>query len=342
VSKIYSIEKINGKKYSDEDWKKYFQFRSDCAKLKDETLHFNTWKKLKKRSQEFISDGIGIYVIFNNNNPFGHFTLNINFKDNPEKRFVYFHNFLVNEVLDNHILSLVFSTFLKFDYLSKFLVIVSKDNKNDFINDILKAEVGGQCELFELDICNANIDVIDDWFSNSQSKFSQFNIKFYQDIPPNLLQEYCSVFTELCNDMPANTEVGDLNISVERVVKNQNNARKNNSCSYRFLVLNEENKLIAKTNVYINKNKPEIVYQYMTGVLREYRGIGLSKWVKAAMFKKLIADFPSLKIIETATHPENYASRELSKQMGYKKVGYKEEFVIARNDIEGFVNEKLK
>ena len=208
---------------------------------------------------------------------------------------------------------------------------------NDFIENKWTVTVGGWYESFELAVRNANVRKMDNWLAIASEKFKHYKLAFYEDIPDNLLSEYCAVFTELLYDMPANSEIGDLRITPEQISARQKSARKQNQSSYRYLIFNEHNRLIAKTNVWVNKNNPQIVHQYMTGVLKDYRGQGLAKWLKAAMFKKLLLDFPDLEKIETETHPNNHGSRELSKQMGFEKTGYSKEFLIPKESILAFL-----
>lgn len=334
----YSIEKIQSENYTDKDWKKYFLFRTKCAELKNEPLPLESWEKLKEISLEHINNDEEIYLVWDKNKEAGHFTFDIDYKEQRDKRFVYFRNGLINKKLNDNFLKLMFSAFLEFDKYSSFLAIESNDGVNSFIENKFNARVAGHVEYSELKIKEAQHEKIDFWFKAFPKKFINYKIKFYEDIPENLLEEYCCVFTELLFDMPDNSELGDFNITVDRIKRNQENGRKHNYCSYRYLIFNEKNKIIAKTNVAINKNKPQIMHQYMTGVLKDYRGQGISKWLKAAMFRKLVTDFPNLEKIKTDTHPENNASRELSKQMGFKKVGFKKEFLIEKENIIAFCN----
>lgn len=339
MSNPYNITKVH-QDYTDQEWEEYYLFKKEYATIKEIDLSFDSWQKLKERSLYRMKHEVAIYLVWQNGQKAGDFSFNTTYKDQLDKRYSYFHSSLINETLNDDLLEKVFEAFLKFDPLAKFMAIKSQNGQHDFVEQKFGAFAGGNCETFELLIKETNLKKIESWVNESPSKFPNYRLEFYEDIPDNLLEEYCAVFTELLADMPPNSALYDAIITTERIRERQVNGKKNNHCSYRYLIFNENNQVIAKTNVAINKNKPEIMNQYMTGVLKDYRGQGLSKWLKGAMYNKLVEDFPSLEQIKTETHPENHASRELSKQMGYKKTGYQKEFLISKESISSFLTTK--
>lgn len=336
---IYLIEQVAPKKFSNKDWETYFLFRKKCTDISGEKFIFENWENLKVYCIEAIEKGIAYFYVWKNDEEAGHFSFDISFKNDSEKRFVYFRNSLINKSLEANFLKLMFEDFLKFDPNSNLLAIESINGANNFVQKELQGIIGAHSITSELKISEAKRSIIDEWCQSSRKKFDRFRIEFYTDLPKELLDEFCSVFTTLLNDMPANSQLGDFNITPGQVWENQENGKKNKWASYRYLVFNEKNQLIAKTNVAIIKTDPPKMTQYMTGVLKEYRGLGISKWLKAEMFQKLVKDFPTLEKITTATHPNNHPSRELSKKMGYKKTGEIKEYLVERKQIISFIEQ---
>jgi len=223
---------------------------------------------------------------------------------------------------------------MQFDPLSKFLVIPSINGQYDFLEGDINAEIGDYVEQFELSVAKAKTSIINDWYEVYSEKFKGFELRHYEDIPDDLLEEYCTIFLELLDDMPDESKISDYsNINPQKIKEGQIQNRKENDCSYRYLVF-DDSKLIAKTNVALNKKNPQRMYQYMTGVLKPYRKQGMGKWLKAAMFIKLTKDFPDLEIINTEIHINNIASKKLSMKMGYEKTGSKKEYLISKKSIE--------
>lgn len=322
---------------SDDIWKRYFELRKECVEKLNDYMSFNTWEELKEKNTHFISTGEGIYIIQQKENFIGYFYFFLQEKGNPDLRYILFQSKIIGEILNDALLQLVFKEAYLFDPLSKSIAIRSINKEHDSITKKISPSIICTRELFELKIKESNIKKINNWLEESPKKFNNFSIQFYDELPDELLLEYCKVFRELLLDMPDNSELGSLNITAEEEKERQENGKKINNFAYKHLIFNENNKLIAMTNVLVNKNNPKQASQFMTGVLKEYRGLGLSKWLKAAMYKKLTDDFPSLEKIHTETHPENHASRELSKQMGYIKTGIEKDFLLTIKSTKDFI-----
>lgn len=336
----YDITRIIKDEYTEKDWQEYFEFRTVCAKKVKSELHLKTWEELRRESLGYFKKDIGIYTIRENGKEAGYFLLDLRIKHNAKKRFTYLTPYFVSENIDDTLLKMILIESLNFDPLSNYLTIQSKNSEYDYIGKRLKYEIITDQVYLELEIEKANKKVIGNWVKTYSKKFSNLTMKFYEEIPEELLKEFCKVFKEFLNDRPANSKRGI--ITVDKIRNAQKRERKLNYTSYRYLIFSEENKLIAMTNIQINKNEPKSMYQYMTGVLKEYRGLGLGKWLKGTMFKKLEKDFPELEIIQSDTNVENHGSKSLNYQIGYQQVSTLKEFKISREEAEAFVKGKRK
>lgn len=325
----YKIQAIDATSFSDNDWKIYFNDRLEWSKIKDDYSVYESWEKLKETSINRINDGHAIYFLFNNDKKIGDFRFEIQDKDFPDKRFTYFRNGLNEESLDKKLLEIIKKQAAIFDPESKFLAILSNNGLNDFIGKLPNVTIGSWSGTYELLIKNAKLDVVNKWHFTFPIKFPNYTIKFFEDIPDDLMEEYIHVFKELLHDMPPNSEIGEFNLTAEKEKKLQERAKAKNHTSYKYLIFNENNKLIAHTNVRINKNNPKSAAQYMTGVLHRYRRKGLAKWLKSSMLIKIMQDFPTMESIKTNTHPSNRGSIEVSQQMGFVKTGTEKEFLIS-------------
>jgi len=326
-----NIRKIEIDSHADQDWKNYFEIRKMYAEKTGEPLRFSSWEELKKRSSPWIEEGVGIYTVHENSKPIGFFSFDVRLKEVKERRFTNFRDGLLVD-LSKELLSKIGEYFLEFDAASNFLMIKSISGKNDFLEEHINAEIADYAELFKLNVKQAKMEVIKDWFKTYTDKFENYELRHYELIPDDLLNEYCSVFTELLNDVPTKSQIYELKVDPEKQRKREQGDIKNNQYSYRYLVF-DEGKMIGMTNVYLNKSTPEIMNQYMTGTLKKYRRQGIGKWMKAAMYFKLTEDFPDLKVIKTEIHPNNIGSKKLSENMGYEKVGFEKELLISRERI---------
>jgi len=338
MHKKYSTIQINSKTFIEGNWKAYFKIRAAHAKHKAYPFHFTSWEDLKESTLPELEKGTGIYVVYHGEEAIGYFTLETLLKHVPDRRYVYLRDYLIKD-LDTPLLKVMCSEFMVYDLQSKFLVIKSINGQYDFLEKDMQAEIGDYVDQFELQVEHAKMEVIHNWVETYADQFKHLELRFYEDIPDDLLQEYCAVFLELLYDMPDESKISDFEtiINPQKIKEQQIQSRKYHQCSYRYLVF-DDSKLIAKTNVSLNKKEPKRMYQYMTGVLKNHRKQGMGKWLKALMFLKLIQDFPGLEIIKTEIHANNTPSQKLSLQMGYEKVGYRKEYLILRERIEAFLS----
>ena len=77
-------------------------------------------------------------------------------------------------------------------------------------------------------------------------------------------------------------------------------------------------RLAGFTETYWYPEDPENLFQDDTGVLPEYRGNGLGKWLKAAMIQKVLVERPSVKRIRTGNDNSNAPMLAINHKLGFK------------------------
>jgi hypothetical protein len=87
---------------------------------------------------------------------------------------------------------------------------------------------------------------------------------------------------------------------------------------YTVALLDETGTMIGHSNAFISDSNPEDVYQAMTGIDRAFRGRGLSRWLKAALFTKVGGDFPANVSFTTDMRAVNEPILRVNAQMGYE------------------------
>jgi len=95
--------------------------------------------------------------------------------------------------------------------------------------------------------------------------------------------------------------------------------------------------MIGHSNAVIVEDDPSDVFQAMTGVNREYRGRGLSRWLKALLFFKVGADFPANKTMTTIMRAANAPIQKVNAEMGYVPLSSGHEFDLSADGLRRFL-----
>jgi mycothiol synthase len=76
--------------------------------------------------------------------------------------------------------------------------------------------------------------------------------------------------------------------------------------------------LAAFTELSFRGSDPDSVYQAATIVHRNYRGLGLAKWLKAAMLQKIMSELPNVQELHTGNASWNQPILSLNRALGFQ------------------------
>jgi GNAT superfamily N-acetyltransferase len=187
---------------------------------------------------------------------------------------------------------------------------------------------------FQLERISAHKDLIDNWLQEFPTRYPSLRLEFHKVIPDKYLVRYAELFTQFLNEMPRERDRGrKYNISPEILRNLDEWRRKNDRFLYIFTLHDDRDNMIGFTNAMVAGHDPSNVYQAMTGVISEYRGKGLSKWLKAALFRKIGEDFPDNEFMTTDMRAVNYPIQKVNEQMGYKLISEGAEYNVSLDNL---------
>ena len=144
------------------------------------------------------------------------------------------------------------------------------------------------------------------------------SMKFFEMVSKEFVREYAELFTNLIcgSDEDSESEY----ISEEEIMLYNEQAVNMGGTIYIYLLFNPKDDIIGMTNVFVPARKlPAKLYQFMTGIRKDYRGRKLAHWLKVKMIEKLKEDFPDFVYIVTENHPNNKAIIRINEKMGFKR-----------------------
>ena len=94
---------------------------------------------------------------------------------------------------------------------------------------------------------------------------------------------------------------------------------------------------VAYSELFWNPNRPQLMLQGATGVLPGYRGLGIARWLKAAMLEKIARERPQVVRIRTGNADSNVAMLKINFEMGFKAYVSQAVYQVETGKVEAYV-----
>ena len=166
-------------------------------------------------------------------------------------------------------------------------------------------------------------------------QFPELRLDVFDELPERYIDGWISTFQQFTEDMP--NEGGPslpFAMTREEVERLQEFRRNNRQFLYTAVLFDPSGQIIGHSNMQTPSYPPVEWHQAMTGIAREWRGRGLSKWLKAALFVQTGLDFPESRYIVTEMRSVNEPILAVNRAMGYEKIGEGYEWLIDRAELE--------
>lgn len=204
------------------------------------------------------------------------------------------------------------------------IVLSTHNRRYEKIAEKMGGEIVEYTNNLYLEPKDLNHDIVDEWCQKyGDLNSEELELRFYHQIPEELLEQYCQFFTQLTIDM-SKPHLFVNEVSSDHFREGYKNEESSGLTTYTYLAMRRgSDEIVGMTNIRINKNDPSTPYQFMTGVKSEYRNRGVAKWLKGNNIRRLLNDFSNIDYIVTEITPNNFGSLTLAKLMGYRFRGSK-------------------
>ena len=214
---------------------------------------------------------------------------------------------------------------------------VTEDDGKRFIRK-LKAKEALSAVENRLDLTKLDWNMVNEWAEEGPVRSPASKIEFFQDVPEEVIEEYCRVYSEVGNQAPReDLEVGDFIVTPERR-RQQEQSRKAGGGVWITAITREPNGDISGlTEVIYMPSKDPLISQDLTGVPEKYRGSGKGKWLKAIMLQEIRSRFPTVTSVVTGNATSNAPMLSINNRLGFKP---HKEVILAQmrtEDLESYL-----
>jgi len=205
----------------------------------------------------------------------------------------------------------------QFDYLNH----MAKTPFENQLFQLMQAKIEFELDYYSLDLQKVDTSLLDQKIDALEKHNSDYRLESFDMVPDEYLAEFIDVYNILMKEIADKYCNGECtHLTAEMMKEAYGRKRKNEISDYNYLAFDSNNKIIGFTRVLINRNKllEKPPYQLQTGVLKEHRGKNIATWLKMAMLKRVIADFPQAKELQTDTSSNNLGMKKINEQLGYQ------------------------
>ena len=202
------------------------------------------------------------------------------------------------------------------------------------VYDLYSAKVQIRGGIYTVNKADLDVNMLEETSEIIQAKNPELRMVFMDIILEEHISQFSDLWNELQLDMPDAKEDGYTPplLSAESIKKQNNAIADGNAMFFRYVILNEDNEMVAQSNVNVGTKDTRFPYQFTIGVAKRYRGRSLGKWLYAEMYRKLLSDVNFEKVM-VRHHPSNMHAIGISEWTGYK-FGYSETtYLIDKDDI---------
>ena len=309
---------------TDEQWRGYFELHKELSERYDTPYSLVSWQTTRDRTLSRQSSERGnerAFILLDNQfAAWGGFNgRNIG---TPGQAAFFMFDFIdqfTSPELERAIIEPIGRWMDKYDLKESFGVVNDAHRKQ--MAQRWGAKKLSRLDEYVLDRKSARQDKIEEWLTVTPRKHANLRLEFFQLLPERLVEPFSELLVETLGDMPEEADGGlPFHATVQDERKLERWRQKNGLTLYKYLLFDQGNELVAMTLVDVDLNNPANAFQQMTGITERYRGKGLAKWLKAAMYKKLGEDFPGSQRLITSMRSKNEPMTAINDQMGFQLV----------------------
>ncbi len=182
------------------------------------------------------------------------------------------------------------------------------------------AKKGLESHVNQLRIEELDRSLLDRWLQGGNENAPEYELGFWDGPYPEEQLSAIARLIDLTNQQPrGDLAIEDMHMTSEQLRQNEWSFMERGVQRWTYYLIEKTTENFAGyTEVSWSPNRPEILYQSMTGVFPDHRNKGLGRWLKAAMLDKVIKDRPQVKVVRTGNADSNAPMLKINRELCFK------------------------
>ncbi len=183
----------------------------------------------------------------------------------------------------------------------------------------LGAKRGVESHTNQLVLTDIDKTLLETWIENAETNAKKFGLGFWGDTYPEEEIHAIANLISVMNTAPRDDlNIEDWKTTPKALRESEAYSKARNIERWVLYARHSSGELAGYTATFWDPENPENLDQGDTGVLPNYRGHGLGKWLKAAMIQKVLSERPVVKRIRTGNADSNAAMLAINHALGFK------------------------
>lgn len=326
----YKVKELVFKKATDELWKKYFDFDDKMKKdlsPDDSILDRDTRKKLNLddiptyTEHNYYVEDSGIIVA----------TCSIEYETpksesyESNKHFASIWIYVLKEYRRRGIATSINETVKERMQLlpeKKELCYVTVSEDGNKFAENLEGKLVNEYVENRAKIELVDSQVMDKWVGDGSTCLKDNDLQydiFVGDIPKDYRNAYCEGYCILLKDMPKDDMDYEISFTPNDLDIQEKYFRSAKMEKLTIIINNSKGLMVGMTSVGYYEHNKRLVRQEFTGVKKDYRGLGLGKFLKAKLHFEILERYPDAEFISTENATSNDSMLAINNVMGFYK-----------------------